>query len=93
MEEDDYGDYGEEETLGLGLVVTPAGGTVNLSLRVSQGQVLNEDLYNSDRSADSEDESEYTANEGTLRYQRTLNLGLRLILQTMSQSEQDLGPK
>ncbi|KAF2178652.1 hypothetical protein K469DRAFT_675665 [Zopfia rhizophila CBS 207.26] len=91
--EDDYGD--EIEMLSLDHIVTPGGEGIELDLDMSRDGILAEDLYE-DRSADSEDEGEYTGNEGmnsTYRYHDTVLILLRkekVISQFSSRQYQDV---
>ncbi|PVH95992.1 hypothetical protein DM02DRAFT_599867 [Periconia macrospinosa] len=75
--EEDYED--EDETLSLDHIVTPGGEGIELNLDITREGILAKDLYKG-RSADSEDEGEYTGNEGmnsTYRYHDTVLILLR----------------
>ncbi|KAF1999945.1 hypothetical protein P154DRAFT_535176 [Amniculicola lignicola CBS 123094] len=73
-------DYGEEEdSISWDCIVTPAGGKVELNMLIEPEMILGEDLYEG-RSADSEDEGEFTGNEGmasTYRYHNTVCILMR----------------
>jgi hypothetical protein len=56
----------EEQKLFLDNIVTPNGTSIELLLDVDTDDILAEDLYHAGRDADSEDEGEYTGNEGTI---------------------------
>ncbi|KAF2651461.1 hypothetical protein K491DRAFT_719812 [Lophiostoma macrostomum CBS 122681] len=78
-EGEEYDGEEEEMTLCLENLITPRGGTIRITMDVKQEDILAEEFYDG-RSPDSEDEGEYTGNEGmnnTYRYHNSVMVLVR----------------